>query len=162
MNVYVSLNSTNSLNDTTNHLCTILDEIGWIYERKNNCIQISFKTSPETRVSTTVSVVEVLKDKLFFSTSVGIKVPENKKADVLNFLNYLNTTKIYYGRFIMTETNEIWYDFTVNLNFFDLEKNFIKFCLTVASGCPNKFANTILDVATGAKSVEDAITVLKD
>ena len=160
MNERIKTNATNNGElSTADRVCEVLEEIGWRYEREGDKVQVAFKTADETKTYLITCVTDILNDKLFVSTSLGIKT--KCASEILKLFNYINTHKIYYGRFVVVENGSIWYDYTVDIKPDVITKERISRVFSIAENCAEHFCNPIFDVAIGAKSADQVIESIK-
>ena len=159
MNKKINLNfSDEEPKNITDKICSIIEEIGWRYDREGDKIQVAFKTDDDTQTDLITCVTDVLSDKIFVSSSIGIKSKCNN--EVLMLLNHINAHKIFYGRFVLADDNTVWFDYTVKIEPKNITKDEIYRTFSIASNCSEHFCNSIIDVAVGAKTAYEVIETI--
>ncbi len=143
----------------TDRICEIFDEIGWLYEREGNRVQVTFKTGVDSRADLIICVADILSDKIYISSSAGVKA--KNEVEMLKLLNFINTNKIYFGRFVLTSESSIWYDNTVDINPSKITKEQCYRAFSIADNCCEHFCNCIADVAFGTKTAYEAIESIR-
>ena len=141
-------------------LCDILDELGWNYYRNQYRIKAVFEPCESSPTgNNTLLLIDVFDDKLFFSATSHIKT--NYDTEVIKLLNYLNCDLLYYGRYILTESGEIWYDYSIDTTLFELNENIIYRSACLIDKCVNRFENQIYNVAKGYADASTEIEKIK-
>lgn len=140
-------------------VCCLLDAIGWSYERRDNKIQVSFESCDTCESRIITCVADVLHDKIFISSAVGIKA--KSESEILKFINYLNTHKILFGRFVLSDDMTIWYDYTADIKPSEMNSDQCYKAFSIAANCCEYYCNNIINVAVCAKTAEEAIKEIK-
>lgn len=143
----------------TDRICGLISDIGWLYDKDENRIQVVFKSNAVGGTSVITCVADILKDKIFISSSVGIKA--QNESEMLKLLNFINKSRIYYGRFVLYDDDTIWYDYTVDVNPSSITKEQIYRAFSIADNCCEHFCNAIINVATGVKTADEVIKIIE-
>lgn len=160
MNEKIKTNSIpNEEQSITDRVCALLDEIGWLYDREEDKIQVIFKSDSTKGNSIVICVADIMADKIFISTAVGIKA--NKKNEMLQFLNFLNLHKLFFGRFVLSDDMTVWYDYTADIKACEITKNQCYRAFCIADNCCECYIDDIINVAVCGKTAEEAIKEIK-
>lgn len=143
----------------TDKLCKIINSIGWYYDQRFNELQLTFKAPEDCIVNQSYCMLYALANKLGVTATLGIKT-ENR-MEMLSLINYINWKKIYFGKYILLDDGEIWFDTEWDLTLHELDSDLLYKAVQIANSTIIYFSRIIAMVAYGSKTAQEAIKELE-
>lgn len=132
-----------------------VEQNNWKYEQKDNVFQLSFRFD-DSHITDKNHIVTVKDDKVCSNVFFGVRAAdEEAKAEILKLLNRINTSKIYYGRFVVTDKNEVWFDFSLPLYAGIASNSIYSNIIGISDNYCEHFGDSIFETANQIKTAEE-------